>query len=157
MLLLLPSLFHLFDTASQHQTPPASDSPLVWSSCHHQNASHITPLLEILPDLLVPSGYLFFPVPDLFYLRTACHTLVSGTPYPTASVCLHCCPTFLSLTLSLGTPARSVLSSAMLRVTQAYIALHTMYLLVLMIFPAQLNLLGGRDHMSIAYHCILST
>ena len=85
-------------------TQPAkvSDSPLVWSSCHHQKCGFSTLLLclKSFPDLLVPSGYLFFPkVPNLFYLRTTCHTLVSGTSYPTPSVCLHFrCPTFLSLT-----------------------------------------------------------
>lgn len=86
----------------KYQTPLQSGSPLVWSSCHHQKCSFSTLLLclKSFPDLLVPSGYLFFPkIPDLFYLRTACHTLVSGTSYPTPSVCLHFrCPTFLSLT-----------------------------------------------------------
>lgn len=87
----------LTQPAKVSDSPPVRlPSSLVFMPSPKMPFKYIAPLLEILPW---PPGTLFPKVPDLFYLRTACHTLVSGTSYPTPSVCLHFrCPTFLSLT-----------------------------------------------------------
>ena len=48
-----------------------SDSPLVWSSCHHQkcNFGKLLLCLKSFIDLLIPSGCESFPkIHDLFYL-----------------------------------------------------------------------------------------
>ena len=48
-----------------------SDSPLVWSSCHHQkcNFAKLLLCLKSFIDLLIPSGYESFPkIHDLSYL-----------------------------------------------------------------------------------------